>query len=94
MERSTIQKVIDNQEKPSEELAFSFYILWICPHAYGMRQRSILCDNDWTGGWLQWMKNCFRKGTITEIWKQVESERWFNPEFQNFINREIVGGSI
>lgn len=93
LERPTILKVIDNQEKPPEELAFSFYVLWVCAHAYAMRQRNVLSDNDWTG-WLQWMKNCFRKGTITEIWKQVESERWFNPEFQNFINREIVGGSL
>ena len=93
IERPTIQKVIDNQEKPSEELAFSFYVLWVCAHAYVMRQRNVLDDNDWIG-WLQWMRNCFRKGTITEIWKQVEAEKWFNPDFQNFINREIVGESI
>jgi hypothetical protein len=29
-------------------------------------------------------------GTIKETWKQVESDRWFNPAFQNFINTEIV----
>ncbi len=93
IERPTIQKVIDNQEKPSEELAFSFYVLWVCAPAYAMHQRNVLNDNDWIG-WLQWMRNCFRKGTITEIWKQVESEKWFNPDFQNFINREILDESI
>jgi hypothetical protein len=25
-------------------------------------------DNEWAG-WLQWMRNCFRKGTIKETWK-------------------------
>jgi hypothetical protein len=40
------------------------------------------------------MRNCFQKGTITEIWKQVESEKWFNPDFQKFINREILDKSI
>ncbi len=93
LERPTIQKVIDNQKKPSDELAFSFYVLRVCAHAYGMRQRNVLDDSDWTGR-LQWMKNCFRKGTITEILKQVETEKWFNPDFQDFINREIVGGSL
>jgi hypothetical protein len=89
MEDPSIQKVIDNQVKPSRELAFSYYILWICSHAHAMRRRNILDDNEWEG-WLQWMRNSFRKGTIRETWKQVESERWFNPAFQNFITNEII----
>src|SRR5437588_3458751 len=28
------------------------------------------------------MRNCFRRGTIGEIWKQVEPDGWFNPAFQ------------
>jgi hypothetical protein len=75
MEDPSIQKVIDNEGKPSRELAFSFYVLWICSHAYAMRQRKVLNDIEWTG-WLQWMRNCFRKGTIGETWKQVEQDRW------------------
>jgi hypothetical protein len=91
MEDPSIQKVIDKEGKPSRELAFSFYILWICSHAYAMRQRKVLNDIEWTG-WLQWMRNCFRKGTIGETWKQVESDKWFDPAFQNFVNRELVAG--
>jgi hypothetical protein len=83
MEDPSIQKVIDNEGKPSRELAFSFYIIWICSHAYAMRQRKVLNDIEWTG-WLQWMRNCFRKGTIGETWNQVEPDRWFDPAFQNF----------
>ncbi len=62
IEDPSIGKVIDNQV-PSRELAFSFYILWICSHAHAMRQRKVLDDNEWAE-WLQWMRNCFRKGTI------------------------------
>jgi hypothetical protein len=51
-----------------------------------MRQRKVLDDNEWAG-WLQWMRNCFRKGTIKETWKRVEKDRWFNPAFQDFVNR-------
>ena len=69
----------------------TFYILWICSHAYAMRQRKVLNDIEWTG-WLQWMRNCFRKGTIGETWKQVEPDRWFDPAFQNFVNTELIAG--
>ena len=89
MEDPSIQKVIDKEGKPSRELAFSFYILWICSHAYAMRQRKVLNDIEWTG-WLQWMRNCFKYGTIGEHWKQIQSERWLNPDFEDFVNREIM----
>ena len=38
------------------------------------------------------MKNCFKYGTIGEQWKQIQTERWLNPAFENFVNREIIGG--
>ena len=91
MDDPSIVQVIDKREytKSQREMAFSFYILWTCAHAYAMRQRKVLDDNEWTG-WLQWMRNCFRNGTIGETWKQVEPDRWFNPGFQKFINSEIA----
>jgi len=90
MDDPSIIRVIDMHDyKNKKEVAFSFYILWTCAHAYAMRQRKVLDDNEWTG-WLQWMRNCFQKGAMSEIWKQVEPVGWFNPAFQNFINREIV----
>ena len=84
-----IGKVIDKEGIPSRELAFSFYILWIFSHAYAVRQRKVLNEIEWTG-WLQFMRNCFRRGTIGETWKQVEPVRWFDPAFQNFVNKELV----
>ena len=82
--------MIDIQAYPNiREVAFSFYILWMCAHAYAMRQRKVLDDNEWAG-WLQWMRNSFHRGIIGEIWKQIESDKWFNPAFQQFINKEIV----
>jgi hypothetical protein len=62
----SISKVIDEHGNPSRELAFSFYILWTCAHAFAMRQRRVLDDNEWAG-WLKWMRNSFRKGIISEI---------------------------
>jgi hypothetical protein len=90
MNNPSLIRVIDTYDyKNKKETAFSFYILWMCAHACHMRQTKVLDDNEWTG-WLQWMKNCFRRGIISETWKQVEPDGWFNPAFQNFINREIV----
>jgi hypothetical protein len=89
IEKPSMQKVIYKLEKPSEELAFAYYILFICSHAYAMRQRNVINDHDWIG-WLQWMRNCFKYGTIGEQWKLTQSERWFNPDFENFLNEEIM----
>jgi hypothetical protein len=89
IEKPSMQKVIYRLEKPAEELAFAYYILFICSHAYTMRQRKVLDDDEWTG-WLHWMKNCFKYGTIGEQWEQIQSERWFNPDFENFLNENII----
>ena len=98
IEKPSMQKVIyklekNKLEKPSEELAFGYYILLICSHAYSMHQKNVLNDEEWTG-WLHWMKNCFKYGTIGEQWEQIQSERWLNPAFENFVNREIMGANI
>ncbi|MGA7543457.1 MAG: hypothetical protein WBW34_10395 [Nitrososphaeraceae archaeon] len=92
IEKPSMQKVIYKLEKPSEELAFAYYILFICSHAYAMRQRKVINDDDWTG-WLHWMKNCFKYGTIGEQWKLTQSESWFDPSFQVFVNKELVPGA-
>src|ERR671930_1497260 len=91
IEKPTMQKVIYKLDKPSEELAFGYYILFICSHAYSMRQRNVLNEQEWTG-WLHWIKNCFKYGTIGEQWRQIRSEGWLNPAFENFVNNEIIGG--
>jgi len=90
-EDKSIQGVLDNEVKYSREEAYSFYILWICSHAYSMRKRNVLDDNEWVG-WLQWMRHIFRRGTIKQWWKQLEPDKWFNPDFQNFLNTEVLAG--
>lgn len=53
-------------------------------YAYAMHERNVLNDNEWTGWWLLWMRSCFKHGTITEYWKQIQSERWLSPAFENY----------
>ena len=53
----------------------------------------MVSDNEWTG-WLRWMRNAFRHGTIKEIWEtNIEAEKWFDPAFQDFITKEVDIGS-
>jgi hypothetical protein len=54
-----------------------------------MRQRRVLSDNEWTG-WMRWMKSAFEQGTISEIWKNIGVEKWFDPAFEEFINKELI----
>ena len=89
IEKPSMQKVLYKLETPSEELAFAYYILFICSHVYAMRQRKVLNDDEWTR-WLLWMKNCFKYGTISEQWEPIQSERWFSTDFENFINKDIM----
>jgi hypothetical protein len=50
----------------------------------------VLNDNEWTG-WVRWYKSAFKRVTLMEIWKKtIEMEKWFDPAFHDFINREIV----
>ena len=91
VERPELIRVVNNVERDlSSDVAYSYHILYTFAHVYHMRQRGVVGDNAWTG-WLRWMKSAFRHGTINEIWKNnVEVEKWFDPAFQEFINKELA----
>jgi hypothetical protein len=37
----------------------------------------------------RWMKSAFERGSISEIWKDIEIEKWFDPAFQESIDKEL-----
>jgi hypothetical protein len=84
-------KVISNipANYSSPEIAFAYYILYTFEHAFHMWQRGVLKDSEWTG-WLRYMKGAFEQGTIAEIWKTVDAGKWFDPTFEEFINKELA----
>ena len=68
--------------------------LYVYALGFPMPQRGVLRDNEWAG-WIglrrtAFRKGAFRKGTIGEYWKTIEPENWFDPEFRDFINNEIL----
>ncbi len=90
--RPEVAEILDREsanEGPKEAVAM--YVLYVYAYAFHMRQRGVLRDNEWAG-WIGLIRGAFRKGTIGEYWKTVEPENWFDPEFQDFINNEIVRG--
>ena len=42
---------------------------------------------------IQFIRNrtCFEEGKITEYWKSdLELEKWFDPAFEELINKELI----
>jgi len=91
IERPEMLKVIARPRPEAQvpEVVFAYNILYICAHAYHMRERKIISDNEWIG-WLQWIKNDFAEGTIRRDWIDLKMEQWFDPRFRDFIDNEII----
>ncbi len=54
-----------------------------------MHQRGILKENEWNG-WLRTIRKTFEDGAIGDYWKDSKLDEWFDPEFQDFIHKEIL----
>ena len=54
IERPELGRVITDiqADRWSVELPFAYYVLYIFSHAYDMRERNVLNDNEWFG-WVQ-----------------------------------------
>ena len=88
-ERPEIVRVINNVPSLSPEAVYAYDVLNVFSHAYDMHERKVLNDNEWFG-WIQWMRTCFRLGTIKEHWKQFQQSQWYDPSFDDFINKEVI----
>src|ERR1051326_1764348 len=91
VEKPQLIRIVSNVESGlTEEIAFTYHLLHTFAHAYHMHQRKVVSDNEWTG-WLRMMRSCFEQGKIREYWESgLELEKWFDPAFEDFIDKEIV----
>ena len=91
VERPELIKVISNipSNYSSPDVSFAYHILYTFAHVFHMRQRGVVSDNEWDG-WSWWVKSAFEQGTIAEIWRTIDTEKWFDPAFQEFINMELT----
>ena len=91
IDRPELIKVVSKVESDwSSDVAYSYHILFTFAHVLHMRERNVLSDNEWIG-WLRWMKSAFEQGMIKDIWKnKIEMEKWFDPAFQEFVDKELI----
>lgn len=89
LERPELASVINNVQSLSPEAVYAFDVLNVFSHAYDMRERKVLNDNEWYG-WLQWIRNCFRLGTIKLHWERMQENHWYDPTFEDFINKKVI----
>ena len=84
-------KIVSKSESDfTPDLAFSYHVLYTFAHVFHVRQRGVVRDNEWAG-WSRYITSAFQPGNIYEIWKNnIELEKWFDPDFQKFINDEII----
>jgi hypothetical protein len=75
--RPELASVINNVRSLSPEAVYAFDVLNVFSHAYDMRERKVLNDNEWYG-WLQWIRNCFRLGTIKQHWDRMQENHWYD----------------
>jgi hypothetical protein len=54
-----------------------------------MHERKVLNDNEWFG-WVQWMRNCFKLGTIKEHWTRIQESQWYDSAFEDFIDKQVI----
>ena len=85
-----LTKVLSKLEEANARTRICLRYFPTFSHALHMRRRKVLNDNEWTG-WVRMDKSAFKQGKLMEIWQRtIEMEKWFDPAFHDFINREIV----
>jgi hypothetical protein len=84
-----VQSIYRTTAHVSSEVPFTYYVVFFCAHIYHMRQRGVLQDNEWEG-WLQWMRNAFRLGTLGQSWTEANIGSWVDPAFREFVERELL----
>jgi hypothetical protein len=91
VDRPELIKILNKDESDwTPEMEYVYHVFYSFAHVYHMRQRKVLRDNEWTG-WLRRMRTCFEEGKITEYWKSdLELEKWFDPAFEELINKELI----
>ena len=85
VDRPELIKILNKDESDwTPEMEYVYHVLYTFAHVYHMRQRKV---NGLDG--LRWMRTCFEEGKITEYWKSdLELEKWFDPAFEELINKE------
>jgi hypothetical protein len=62
-----------------------------CLVVQSRRSQTTPTPQTWVIDDTEWMRTCFRLGTIKENWKRIQESKWCDPAFEDFIiNKEVV----
>jgi hypothetical protein len=89
VEHAELSKVVTNLPSISLDAQYSFDVLNVWSHAYDLRERKAINDNEWFGR-VHWMRGAFKEGTIKERWKQIQRNECFHPTFEDFTNKQVI----
>jgi hypothetical protein len=90
LDRPELISVVSGPTSGSKpEHVIAYMVAMVIAHAYHMRERKIMSDNEWLG-WLQWIRNDFAQGTVRRDWIELKLGQWFDPRFRDFIDNEII----
>jgi hypothetical protein len=87
--RPELSEIFVRNESNSPKRACAHYTLSVYEYALHMHKRGILKDNAWNG-WLRQIRANFKEGTLGDYWKDLDLGGWFDPDFQDFINNDII----
>ena len=91
LEKPEYLKVVAATASGSEPRhVIAYMVALVSAHAFNMRQRGILSDNEWFG-WLQWIRADFAQGTVGKDWAELNWGQWFDPQFRAFIDEQVLG---
>jgi hypothetical protein len=74
------------------EHVISYMVALASAHAYHMRERKLIGDNEWVG-WREWIRNDFAQGTVGRDWVELKLGQWFDPSFREWIDRDVLGSA-
>jgi hypothetical protein len=74
------------------EHVVAYMVALVSAHAYHMRERKLISDNEWIG-WREWIRNDFAQGTTGRDWVELNLGQWFDPSFREFIDKEILSAT-
>jgi hypothetical protein len=87
--RPELSGIFTRNATDSTKKSYAFYTLSVFAYALHMHKRGILKENEWNG-WLRTIRTAFKEGAIGDYWKDSKLDEWFDPEFQDFINNEVI----
>jgi hypothetical protein len=91
VEKPKLMRIVSDVESDlTEEVAYTYHLLFTFAHAYHMHQRKVVSDNEWTG-WLRRIRSCFEEGKIREYWESDLDASFYERFYSHMTKGTFMG---